>query len=129
MGMTAMAMVESGLRKASVPEPQTHFGALVLDGRGVILKCSDAAAQLFGGEFGDLVGNTVSSFITNLLPSDASPSYNARYVAYLSNSGLWRRFQAVDLHGQHFPIELTMSRLTAEVPHVLLLHIRLPAME
>jgi PAS domain-containing protein len=124
-----MAMVESGLRAAAMPELQTHFGALLLDGRGVIIKCSDAAVQLFGGEPRDLEGGMISAFVTNLMPSDGSPSYNARHMAYLSNSGLWRRFQAVDVHGRRFPIEIAMSRLAAEGHHFLSLNLRLPAAE
>ncbi|MDD5250681.1 MAG: PAS domain-containing protein [Rhodocyclaceae bacterium] len=120
-------MVDSALRAAAMPAPDTHFGALVIDGRGVIVRCSDAAPQLFGGEPGDLEGKMISAFVTNLMPSDAAPSYHARYMAYLSNSGLWRRFQAVDVHGRRFPIEIAMSRLAAEGRQLLRLDLRLPA--
>lgn len=105
---------------------QGHCGALVLDGRGVIVKCSDSAVQLFGGQPHDLEGGPISTFVTNLMSSDASPSYNARHVDYLSKSGDWRRFQAVDVHGRRFPVEIAMSRLATEGHQFLLLNLRVP---
>ena len=112
---------------ATDAEDQANCGALVLDGRGIIVKCSDAAVQMFGGESRDLEGGRISSFVTNLMSSDASPSYNARHVDYLSKSGDWRRFQAVDVHGRHFPVDIAMSRMAAEGQQFLLLNLRVPS--
>ena len=103
-----------------------HCGALVLDGRGIIVRCSEAAVQLFGGESRDLEGGPISSFVTNLMSSDESPSYNARHVDYLSKSGDWRRFQAVDVHGRRFPVDISMSRMATEGHQFLLLNLRVP---
>jgi PAS domain S-box-containing protein len=119
-----MATIEAA--QAAV-ESAAHGGALVLDGRGVIVKCSDAAVQMFGGEPHDLEGGPISAFVTNLMSSAASPSYNARHVDYLSKSGDWRRFQAVDVHGRCFPVDIAMSRMAAEGQQFLLLNLRVPA--
>ncbi|MGE5467796.1 MAG: PAS domain-containing protein [Ignavibacteria bacterium] len=105
---------------------RAHSGAIVLDGRGVIVKCSDAAVQMFGAEPGGLEGGSISSFVTNLMSSDAAPSYNARHVDYLSKSGDWRRFQAVDVHGRRFPVDIAMSRMAADGHQFLLLNLRVP---
>ncbi len=105
---------------------QAHCGALVLDGRGIIVKCSDAAVQMFGGEPSEIEGGPISTFVTNLMSSGASPSYNARHVDYLSKSGDWRRFQAVDVHGRRFPVDIAMSRMAAEGQQFLLLNLRVP---
>ena len=120
-----MTMVDGGQCVTAIAESPIGSGALVLDARGVIVKCSDAAVRMFGGEPRDLEGGVISSFVTNLMPSDTSPSYHARYMAYLTNSGLWRRFQAIDVHGQHFAVEISMSRMAA-ADHHFLLNLRLP---
>lgn len=122
-GTRDMAMIDG--TQASM-ESMGHCGALVLDGRGVIVKCSDAAVQMFGGESHDLEGGTISAFVTNLMSSNASPSYNARHVDYLSKSGEWRRFQAVDVHGRRFPVDIAMSRMAADGHQFLLLNLRVP---
>lgn len=108
-------------------DAHAHCGALVLDGRGVIVKCSDSAVQIFGGEPHDIEGGAISTFVSNLISSDASPSYNARHVDYLSKSGDWRRFQAVDVHGRRFPVDIAMSRMAAEGHQFLLLNLRVPS--
>jgi PAS domain S-box-containing protein len=108
------------------PDSRPSCGALVLDGRGTIVKCSEAALELFGGASHDIEGGQISAFVTNLISSDASPSFNARRVEYLSKAGDWRRFQAVDLHGRHFPVEIAMSRMAAEGQPLLVLNLRVP---
>lgn len=123
----ATATVESGMRTAAPPE--APCGALILDGRGVIVKCSDAATQMFGGKSCDLEGGLISSFVADLMSSDLSPSYNARHVAYLSRTGEWQRFQAVDVHGRRFPVDIAMSRMAAEDHRFLLLNLRMPGPE
>lgn len=110
----------------SVLDSPTHCGALVLDGRGVIVKCSDAAVHIFGGDPHDIEGGSISTFVSNLMSSDESPSYNARRVDYLSKSGEWRRFQAVDVNGRRFPVDIAMSRMAAEGQQLLLLNLRVP---
>lgn len=110
----------------AVMDSLAHSGAIVLDGRGIIVRCSDAAVQMFGGAPQDLEGGPISIFVTNLLSSDASPSYNARHVDYLSKSGDWRRFQAVDVHGRRFPVDIAMSRMAAEGHQFLVLNLRVP---
>lgn len=102
-------------------------GALVLDGRGVIVRCSDSAVRIFGGDSAALEGGSISAFVADLMSSDTSPSFNARHADYLSKCGLWRRFQAVDVHGRRFPVDIAMSRMAAEGHHFLLLNLRVPA--
>lgn len=47
--------------------------------------------------------------IANMAPSYTSPSFNARYLAAMSTDGRWRRFQAVDMHGRNFPVEVSFA--------------------
>ncbi|HEX8988642.1 MAG TPA: PAS domain-containing protein [Rhodocyclaceae bacterium] len=103
-----------------------HCGALVLDGRGVIVKCSDAARQMLGGESQDIEGGPISAFVANLMSSGAAPSYNARHVDYLSKAGDWHAFQAIDVNGRRFPVEIAMSRMAADGQQLLLLNLRVP---
>ena len=118
---------QSPLRGTLTRERRARFGSLVLDRRGVIVSCSDAGVRLFGGDSGDLEGNVIGALISNITPSDAPPSFNARYMAYLCRVGNWRRFQAVDVYGRRFPIEVYLSKVKIESDDMFLVNMRHPA--
>ena len=122
-----VAAAERAWHASMATQQRADCGTLVLDGRGVIVRCSDAARRMFGGKLCDLEGNAIFAFVTDLTPSDTSPSYNARYMAYLSTEGNWHSFQAVDVFGQRFGLEIAMSRMSADDHDLLLLNLRLPA--
>lgn len=96
-------------------------GTMILDGCGRIRGCGTAAGGLFGGNFSDFAGKPISSLIGALEVSDAARNFGARRLAYLSSREGWHRYDAVDLHGQGFPVELTMSLMQTQDGHDLFL--------
>lgn len=104
-----------------------NFGSLVLDSSGLIFKCSEAAAKMLGGSVNDLEGSPIWSFIADIMPGDTSPSFKARYLAHLGNTGSWHSFQAIELGGRSFPIELAMSTISSAGVGMLLIHLRQPS--
>lgn len=108
-------------------ERRATFGSLVLDRRGVVVSCSDAGVRLFGGDYADLEGSAIGTLIASITPSDATPSFNARLIAYLCRAGTWRRCQAVDVYGQHFPVEIRLSRMEVESDDMYLVNLCHPS--
>lgn len=104
-----------------------NFGSLVLDGSGLIFKCSEAAAKMLGGCVDELEGSPIWSFIVDIMPGDTSPSFKARYLAHLGNTGSWHSFQAIDLGGRYFPVELAMSKINSDGACLFLIHLRQPS--
>lgn len=89
-------------------------GTMILDGRGNICGCGTAAGQLFGGNFAEMAGKPISALIAELDIGGAAHSYGARRLAWLCGEDDWRRFKAVDLHGQRFAIELTVAQMRSQ---------------
>jgi hypothetical protein len=87
------------LRPVVTEEGAGNFGSMVLDSSGLVFKCSDSAARMLGGRVADVEGSPIWSLIADLMPSDTSPSFNARFLAHLSSTGCWREFQAIDIAG------------------------------
>lgn len=108
-------------------ERRATFGSLVLDRRGVVVGCSDSGVRIFGGDYDDLEGNAIGALIANIAPSDAPPSFNVRYMAYLCRVGRWRRFNAVDVYGKRFAVEILLSKMDVENDEMYLLNLRQPA--
>ena len=119
----------SSLRAGLTRERRATFGSLVLDRRGVVVSCSDSGVRIFGGDYEDLEGSAIGALISNIAPSDAPPSFNARYMAYLCTAANWRRFQAVDVYGQRFPVEIFLSKMKLESDEMYLLSLRHPSDE
>lgn len=100
------------------------FGILLCDGRGLIVNCSSEGARMFGRQLADLLGCSLWSLLPGITHSSASPSYRARYMAYLSANTCWRRLQAIDAAGHEFPLDLAMSRHAAVGDTQFLVHLR-----
>lgn len=107
-------------------ETAASFGLLVLDSSGLIYKCGHAAARMLSGSVGDMEGMPICSLIPDLMPSISAPSFNARYLAHLSNSEIWRSFRVIDITGQQFSIELAMSKIDVGGSCCFLVHLRHP---
>lgn len=107
--------------------PAGNFGSLVLDSSGLVFKCSEAAARMLGGSVDDLEGSPIWSLIADIMPGSTSPSFKARYLAHLGNTGRWRSFQAVDLSGRCFPVELAISTIKSDGAGLFLIHLRQPS--
>ena len=103
---------------------KSGYGTLVLDGLGRIRSCGTAAGQIFGSSFSELAGRHISTFLANFSLSDSSLSYSARYFAHLCAEGGWRTFNAVDVHGQEFPVELSLSKMRTDGQDFFLLNLR-----
>lgn len=88
------------------------IGALVLDDSGIVVGCSGTAATILSKRVSLIEGATISSLIADITPSDASPSYNARYLAWLSGNRKWRRFNAIDSAGQSIAVEIQLSNIS-----------------
>lgn len=102
-------------------------GTMILDGTGRIRGCGTAASQLFGANFADLSGKVISTLIGELEISTTAHSFDARRLAYLCASQDWRRFDAVDLRGQRFAVELTVAQMrTQDGIDLFLLSLRRP---
>lgn len=118
--------VEDVFHAAAVMASKADYGTLVLDGVGIIRNCGTAAGELFGGDLADFYGLPISCLIADFTLSDTSVSYSARYLAHLCAAGGWRRFEAVDIHGGRFPVELSMSRIRTDGQDLILLNLRRP---
>jgi hypothetical protein len=84
---------------------------------------------MLGGRVADVEGSPIWSLIADLMPSDTSPSFNARFLAHLSSTGCWREFQAIDIAGQCFPVQLAMSKLNGDGAGLFLIHLRRPSIQ
>lgn len=116
---------DQGLLQTAPPlSSEGDCATLILDAMGNILSCGIAAGKLFGGKRADYEGKPISALISNFILSDTSLSYSARYFAHLCADGGWRRFEAVDVHGLGFPIELNLSLVESKEQGVFLLSVR-----
>lgn len=105
---------------------ESDCGTLILDEVGNICSCGTAAGKLFGGKPADYMGKPISSLIPDLVLSNTSQSYSARYLAHLCADGGWRKFDAIDLTGHGFPIEINLSLVETKNQGVFLLNVRRP---
>jgi hypothetical protein len=87
------------------------YGTLILDRLGRIVSCGIPAERILGASQVRLAGCMISDFIAGLFLGGHSPSYSARYLVHLCADGEWRKFEARDVAGRPFAIELNMSRL------------------
>jgi hypothetical protein len=111
-------------RAAAAVAGKGEYGTLVLDGLGRICSCGTAAGQIFGSSFSDLAGRSIASLVSDFAVSGSSLSYSARYFAHLCADSGWRKFNAVDVHGQQFPVELTLCRMRTDGQDFFLLNLR-----
>jgi len=104
------------------------YGTLILDRMGRILSCGAPAERIFGASQVRLVGKLISDFVAGLFLGGSSPSYNARYLVYLSADGKWRKFEARDASGQAFAVELNLARMATNNAEreMFLLNVRRP---
>ena len=99
-------------------------GTLILDEVGHIRSCGTAAGKLFGGNLSDHMGKPISTLIPCFALHNTSQSYNARYFAHLCTDGGWRRFNAIDVLGREFPIEINLSLVETKTQGIFLLNVR-----
>lgn len=109
----------------ALPDPE-HTATLHLDGKGLILGSCPVARGLFGLRHLSLEGLAIASLIPDLAVSHSSGSFNARYLAFLSQGQSCRRFEAQGILGRRFPVEVRMARLDEDAGPFFLLTLEAP---
>lgn len=111
---------------AAINLEQCRVGTLILDRMGRIASCGEPAASILAESQSRLIGRGIGEFIGGLCLGGTSPSYNARYLDYLSSDGAWRRFDAKDANGEGFVVEARLSPIVTDGQQLFLLSIRGP---
>ena len=101
-------------------------GTLILDRQGSILACGGPAARLFGASGVSLLGRRISEFIAGFFLAGNVPSHDATIARCFCASDNWRPFDAMDIEGRRFAVELSMSRVTAHGEQLFVLNLRRP---
>lgn len=117
---------QAAFHAAATLDQRGEYGTLILDGMGRIRSCGEAGERIFGASQARLIGRRISEFIAGLHLGGSSPSYNARYLVYLSADGEWRSFAAKDTDGSEFVVELNLSRMVTDGQEIFLLNLRRP---
>lgn len=102
------------------------FATMTLDSFGQIRDCEATAAQIFGASRLNLIGRPIFKFIAGLSRGRSSPSYGARYLEYLCADGEWHEFEATDMNGRAFAVELSMHRTQTSSRELFALRLRQP---
>lgn len=105
--------------------PDAVAPQLCFSRNGMVLRCSDTAARMFGCRPTALEGRGIGSLIPQLGPSDSS-SFTARRLAHLLRHGGWQRFEAIDRARREFPVDVRVSRAEPGADDPLLLQLRHP---
>lgn len=103
-----------------------QVATLILDRTGRIASCGEAVEAIFGETRSSLIGRGIAEFIGGLCLGGTSPSYSARYLDYLGGDGTWRCFEARDVVGERFPVEIKLAPIESEGHRLFLLNIRNP---
>jgi len=113
---------------ALAAESAGGHATLVVNRVGRIRNCGSRAGGLFVSSPLQLIGKRLSDLIKGFLDG-SSPSYNARYLVHLCANVEWRRFEATDLPGRNFPVDLKLSRVTAEGEDFYVVNLRSPGVQ
>ncbi len=119
-----VANTANAFLRRSRKDQRANFGSLIIDGQGVVVSCSVSGGRMFGGDFDDIEGSEIRSLLTDIAPSETSSGFNSRYMGFLSRDPDWKRFQAVDIYGQRFPVEIVLSKMKVEDEDMFLLNLR-----
>jgi len=89
-----------------------------------------AAETMFQARQAQLIGRQIQEFIVDLVRTESSPSYLARYFACLCADGEWRKFKATDAGGHGFAVEIRLARKVSDDhdQEMFLLNVRRPEM-
>lgn len=97
------------------------YGTLIFDRSGRICGSGAAADNLFGAARGRITGRLISEFIPDIHFEDRSPGYHARSLAALCETSDWEQFEAMDVLGRGFAVEIRVSRRMANGQEVFVL--------
>jgi hypothetical protein len=78
---------------------------------------------LFGTSARQLIGRRITEFITGLLLGWSSPGAGVKHLVRLCANGAWRRFEAKDVGGLEFAVDLNLSRIASRGREIYLLNV------
>jgi PAS domain S-box-containing protein len=102
------------------------YGTLVIDRHGRIRSCGLTVERIFGLSQARMIGRQIADFVAGFTRSDSSPSYGARYFAYLTADDQWRRFAASEADGCRISVDIKLTRLLGDGEEVFLLNVHRP---
>ena len=103
-----------------------EYGTLIIDRRGRICGSGAAADNLFGAARGRITGREISVFIPDLHPDGGSPGDQAGSLASLCERNDWQSFEAMDVIGRGFVVEILVSRRMTNGEEVFVLNFYRP---
>lgn len=103
-----------------------EYGTLIFDRSGRICGSGAAADNLFGAVRGGITGRAISVFIPDIHLDGSSPGYQARSLASLCERSDWEPFEAMDILGRGFAVQIRVSRRMTNGQEVLVLNFHRP---
>jgi PAS domain-containing protein len=103
-----------------------EYGTLIFDRRGRICGSGPVAEKLFGAGRSRLTGQHISSLIPGIDLRERSVSHNANYLSSLCANRDWQQFDAMDILGRGFAIEIRISRRMMDSLEAFVLDFRCP---
>ena len=103
-----------------------EYGTLIFDCLGRICGGGSVADNVFGAGQRRLTGLMISAFIPDIIPEGSVLRYDAISLASLCESGDWHRFNAKDILGCGFVVEIRVSRKMTNGKGVFVLNFHRP---
>ncbi len=103
-----------------------EYGTLICDRSGRICGSGAAADNLFGAARGRITGRLISVFIPGIHLDGGSPDHHARSLASLCEKSEWEQFEAMDVLGRGFAVEIRVSRRMTNGQEVFVLNFYRP---
>jgi hypothetical protein len=111
---------------AHVQVDSDEYGTLLINGLGRICGSGSAAEELFGAGRSRLTGQHIASFIPDIDLRERFPSHNVNYLSSLCGNPNWRQFDAMDILGRGFAIEIRVSPRMMDSLEAFVLDFRCP---
>jgi len=103
-----------------------EYGTLIFDRSGRICGSGAAADNLFGAAQGRITGRMISAFIPGIDPAGGSPGHHTSHLASLCERSDWENFEAMDILGRGFAVEILVSRRMTDGQEVFVLNFYRP---
>lgn len=111
---------------AGKPVGNDEYGTLIFDRSGRICGSGSAADILFGAARGRITGRMISVFIPDIQLDGASYGHDASSLAWLCETGQWEKFEAMDVLGRGFAVEIRVSPRMTDGQKVFVLNFSRP---
>lgn len=103
-----------------------EYGTLIFDRSGRICGSGAAADNLFGAARGRITGRMISVFIPGIDPDGGSSAHHTSSLASLCDRSDWQKFEAMDVLGRGFAVEILVSRRMTDGQEVFVLNFYRP---